>query len=66
MPCVLPCNGALYSVNEFLELFDVIGATYGGDGVKTFAVPKVGSPPGLDHHSYFICSLAMMPYDDER
>ncbi len=35
------CNGALLSIAEFTTLFDLIGTTYGGDGVNTFALPDL-------------------------
>jgi microcystin-dependent protein len=35
------CNGALLSIAEFSTLFDLIGTTYGGDGLTTFAVPNL-------------------------
>lgn len=35
------CNGQLLSVSEYEMLFNLIGTTYGGDGVSTFAVPDL-------------------------
>ncbi|MEG0183210.1 phage tail protein [Stenotrophomonas rhizophila] len=35
------CNGALLSIAENDVLFNLIGTTYGGDGVNTFAVPDL-------------------------
>lgn len=35
------CNGALLSIATNVVLFDLIGTTYGGDGVSTFAVPDL-------------------------
>ena len=35
------CNGALLSIAEYTVLFDLIGTTYGGDGISTFAVPDM-------------------------
>jgi microcystin-dependent protein len=37
----LACNGALMSVRDYQVLFAVIGTTYGGDGVNTFALPDL-------------------------
>lgn len=34
------CDGALLLVAEWPQLFAVIGATYGGDGVTDFAIPQ--------------------------
>lgn len=49
------CNGTLLSISEYDAVFAVIGTTYGGDGVTTFAVPDLrgrlpvgqGNGPGL-------------------
>ena len=35
------CNGALYAISQYDTLFNLIGTTYGGDGVNTFAVPDL-------------------------
>jgi microcystin-dependent protein len=36
------CNGALMSIAENDALFNLIGTTYGGDGVSTFGLPNLG------------------------
>lgn len=35
------CNGQLLAISENEPLFQLIGTTYGGDGVSTFAVPDL-------------------------
>lgn len=35
------CNGELLSIAENETLFNLIGTTYGGDGVSTFALPDL-------------------------
>jgi microcystin-dependent protein len=35
------CNGQLLSISEYNTLFNLIGTTYGGDGVQTFALPNL-------------------------
>lgn len=35
------CNGQLLPIQRFGQLFSIIGATYGGDGRTTFAVPNL-------------------------
>jgi microcystin-dependent protein len=35
------CNGQTLDVNSYQPLFALIGTTYGGDGVKNFAVPDL-------------------------
>ncbi|WP_433046421.1 phage tail protein [Dactylosporangium sp. CS-033363] len=49
------CDGSLLDIAEEELLFNLIGTTYGGDGITTFAVPDLrgrapvhwGSGPGL-------------------
>jgi len=49
------CNGQLMSIAQNTALFSLIGTTYGGDGVQTFALPNLqsrvpvhqGTGPGL-------------------
>ena len=35
------CDGQLLQISQFSALFDLIGTTYGGDGVTTFALPDL-------------------------
>ncbi|MHC4691225.1 MAG: phage tail protein [Planctomycetota bacterium] len=35
------CNGLLIRISKYPELFSVIGNTYGGDGLTTFALPDL-------------------------
>jgi microcystin-dependent protein len=35
------CNGALLPINQYQALFSVIGTSYGGDGMRTFAIPDL-------------------------
>lgn len=40
------CNGQLMSISQNTALFSLLGTTYGGDGVSTFALPNLqGSAP---------------------
>ncbi|MEW6644198.1 MAG: tail fiber protein [Pseudomonadota bacterium] len=36
-----PCNGQLLAITANQALFSLIGTTYGGDGVRTFALPDL-------------------------
>jgi len=36
-----PCDGSLMQISENSWLFSLLGTTYGGDGVKTFALPDL-------------------------
>lgn len=35
------CNGALLSISQNTALFSILGTTYGGDGISTFALPNL-------------------------
>jgi microcystin-dependent protein len=35
-------NGQLLQISQYTALFSLLGTTYGGDGVATFALPKWG------------------------
>jgi hypothetical protein len=37
----LRCNGQALAVDQHPALFEVLGATYGGDGRRTFALPDI-------------------------
>lgn len=41
------CDGSLYSIAEYTVLFDLIGTTYGGDGITTFALPDLRGRVGI-------------------
>lgn len=36
-----PCNGQILSIAQNQALFSLLGTTYGGDGVTTFALPDL-------------------------
>ena len=35
------CDGSLLSISEYSVVFNLIGTTYGGDGVNTFGIPDL-------------------------
>lgn len=37
------CNGQLLSISQNTALFSLLGTTYGGDGISTFALPNLQS-----------------------
>jgi len=58
----LPCNGQLLSisVNEYSEaLFSLIGTKFGGDGQRTFGLPKVANP--IPNVQYLTCVEGAYP-----
>src|SRR5271166_1487270 len=52
------CNGQLLPISQNTALFSLLGTTYGGDGLSTFALPNLqgsvpmhpGQGPGLSLH----------------
>ncbi len=53
------CKGQLLSISQNQALFSLLGTTYGGDGIRTFALPNLqgrvpmgaGQAPGLSNHT---------------
>jgi microcystin-dependent protein len=53
------CNGQLMPISQYQALFALLGTTYGGDGVQTFALPNLqgrvpihqGTGPGLSPYT---------------
>lgn len=53
------CNGQLLAIAQNQALFSILGTTYGGNGVTTFALPNLqgraalssGQGPGLSNYS---------------
>jgi microcystin-dependent protein len=50
------CNGQLLPVAQNQPLFSLLGTTYGGDGVNTFALPDLRGrvPLGADRSQYLL------------
>jgi len=54
----LRCDGQLLPISGYTALYSLLGTTYGGDGVETFALPDLrgrapmhpGQGPGLSLH----------------
>lgn len=38
-----PCNGQLISIQSNTALYSLLGTMYGGDGTKTFALPRLNA-----------------------
>src|SRR5450432_3615186 len=50
----VPANGQILSIAQNTALFSLIGTTYGGDGVSTFALPDLRSVTP-NNMTYSIC-----------
>ncbi len=53
----LPCNGALLQISQNTALFSLLGTTYGGDGIHTFALPKLPLQPEPNVHGLYIIAI---------
>jgi len=53
------CDGSLLPITQNQPLFSLLGTTYGGDGQRTFALPKLKAPAeGL---TFIICTQGRYP-----
>lgn len=49
------CNGAMLLIEQNQHLFDLIGTSFGGDGVKTFGIPDLrGRIPLHQDYKYIV------------
>ena len=48
------CNGQILPINQNQALFALLGTTYGGDGVRTFALPNLQGNVPLHRSSQFL------------
>jgi microcystin-dependent protein len=50
------CQGQLLPINQNTALFSILGTVYEGDGIKTFALPKLSGP--VEGTNYIIALTA--------
>ena len=57
------CDGQILSISQYTALFSLLGTTYGGDGQRTFALPKLPSlqSGGGGEISYIMCVEGIYP-----
>ncbi len=56
----VPASGQLFLISQNTALFSLLGTTYGGDGVTTFALPDLrGAAP--NKLTYSICDQGVFP-----
>ena len=57
------CDGRLLPISQNQALFSLVGTTYGGDGMSTFALPKIQGLEASDGASlnYFIAIEGLYP-----
>jgi len=54
-----PLNGALLPISQNTALFALLGTTYGGDGMTTFALPKAPQSTTLTQGAPLIQCIAL-------
>ena len=55
------CEGQLLPIAQYTALFSLLGTTFGGDGITTFALPDLrGKAPG-DSLAYYIALQGVFP-----
>jgi microcystin-dependent protein len=57
----LYCDGQIISITSNLVLYNIIGNNYGGDGKKTFALPKLNTDADNTGVKYIICVSGIYP-----
>ena len=55
------CEGQLLQISENTSLFALIGLTYGGDGITTFALPDLRGKEPLKGLHYCIALWGVFP-----
>jgi microcystin-dependent protein len=55
----MACDGRILNISQYQALFALLGCTFGGDGITTFALPKLESPSKGLH--YIICVNGLWP-----
>jgi microcystin-dependent protein len=59
------CDGAVLQIEQHVPLFSLLGNAYGGDGMKTFALPNLTQqrpfPSGVTQGNYYIAINGVYP-----
>lgn len=54
----LQCNGQILAITQYEALFVLIGTTYGGDGVRNFALPNLQGRVAVHQSNNFVMGQA--------
>lgn len=57
----MSCEGQVLNINQNQALFSLIGATYGGNGSTTFALPNLVNASPIPNMKYYICTEGIYP-----
>lgn len=57
----MSCEGQILTITQNQALFSLIGATYGGDGRTTFALPNLKGAEPVPQMKYYIAIEGIYP-----
>lgn len=57
----MSCEGQILNIAQNQALFSLIGATYGGNGTTTFALPNLKGAEPLPNMKYYIAVQGLYP-----
>lgn len=60
----MSCEGQILQIMQYQALFALIGATYGGDGRTTFALPNLLGTEAVPYTKYYIAVMGLFPVRD--
>jgi hypothetical protein len=58
----MACNGQTLAIQQNQALFSLLGTTYGGDGVRTFGLPRLAPVTSAGPNFFIATSQTMFPY----
>lgn len=61
---LLPADGRLLELGPNTALYSLLGTHFGGDGVRTFALPDLTGLETVDGRKYGICTMGVFPQGD--
>lgn len=57
----MSCDGQTLNISQYLTLFALIGATYGGNGTTNFMLPNLNGAQPLPAMKYYIAVEGIFP-----
>jgi len=55
------CEGQLLNISSYQALYSIIGTTYGGNGITTFALPDLRGAEPVPGMAYHIAMVGAYP-----
>lgn len=57
----MACEGQILNIVQYQALFALLGATYGGNGTTTFALPNLLGTEPIPNTKYYIAVTGYFP-----